>query len=63
METERPAVLHDALVRYRRHQHVDFGDAMPGALAAEQNIPVASFDHGLDYFKDILIAEPPAPTG
>lgn len=58
VETDRPALLNDALERYRRHPQVDFGDAMLGALAAEQNIPVASFDHDLDRFKDIVRFEP-----
>ncbi len=58
VETDRPAVLNDALERYRRHSQVDFGDAMLGALAAEQKISVASFDRDLDRFKDVVRFEP-----
>ena len=58
VETDRPALLNDALERYRRHPQVDFGDAMLGALAAEQNLPVASFDRDLDRFKDVVRFEP-----
>ena len=60
VETDRPMLLNDALERYRRHPQVDFGDAMLGALAAEQNIPVASFDRDLDRFKDVVRFEPSA---
>ena len=63
VETDRPALLNDALERYRRHPQVDFGDAMLGALAAEQNVPVASFDRDLDRFKDVVRFEPPSPNG
>ena len=63
VETDRPALLNNALERYRRHPQVDFGDAMLGALAAEQNIPVASFDRDLDRFKDVVRFEPPSPNG
>ncbi len=58
VETDRPALLNDALERYRRHPQVDFGDAMLGALAAEQKIPVASSDRDLDRFKDVVRFEP-----
>lgn len=58
VETDRPELLNDALARYRRHPQVDFGDAMLGALAAEQNIPVASFDRDLDRFKDVVRFKP-----
>ena len=61
VETDRPALLNDALERYRRHPQVDFGDAMLGALAAEQNIPVASFDQDIDRFKDVARFEQPRP--
>ena len=62
VETNRPALLNEALERYRRHPQVDFGDAMLGALAAAQNIPVASFDRDLDRFSDVTRFEPPTPV-
>lgn len=62
VETDRPVVLHDALERYRRHPQVDFGDAMLGALAAEQNLPVASFDRDLDRFGDVVRFSPSGPS-
>ena len=58
VETDRLAVLNDAPERYRRHPPVDFGDAVLGALAAEQNLPVASFDRDLDRLKDVVRFEP-----
>ena len=59
IDTDRPAVLTDALQRYRRHPQADFADALLAALAAEQQIPVASFDRDLDRFRDITRFQPP----
>lgn len=62
IKCERPAVLHDALDRYRRQSQVDFADALLAALAVDQQLPVASFDRDLDRFSDVTRFEPPAPT-
>ena len=43
VETDRPAVIYDALERYRQHPQVDFGDAMLEALAAGRNLTITSF--------------------
>ena len=61
IQTARPAVLHDALERYRRHPQVDFADALLGASAVDQKVPVASFDRDFDRFGDVTRFEPPAP--
>lgn len=63
IQTDRPAVLNDALDRYRRQSQVDFADALLAALAVEKQIPVASFDRDLDRFSDVTRFEPPAPSG
>ena len=60
IHTDRQAVLNDALDRYRRQSQVDFADALLAALAAEKQVPVASFDHDLDRVSDIMRYEPPA---
>ena len=62
IQCERTAVIHDALDRYRRQTQVDFADALLAALAADQHIPVASFDRDLDRFSDMTRFEPPTPT-
>ena len=59
VETGRPELLDDMLERHPQHPQVDFGDAMLGALAAEQNISIASFDRDLDRFKNVVRLEPP----
>lgn len=62
IRSERPAVLDDALDRYRRQSQVDFADALLAALAVDQQIQVASFDRDLDRFSDVTRFEPPTPT-
>ena len=62
IQTERPAVLHDALDRYRRQTQVDFADALLAALAVDKGVAVASFDRDLDRFSDVTRFEPP-PLG
>lgn len=62
IRTDRPAVLIDALERYRLQPSVDFADALLAALAAAGGIPVASFDHDLDRFSDVSRFEPSGPT-
>jgi predicted nucleic acid-binding protein len=59
IETERTAVLNDALERYR-HETVDFADAFLAALAVEKQIQVASFDRDFDRFNDVKRFEPTA---
>ena len=44
IQSERPAVLHDALERYRRQGQVDFADALLGALAAGKKVAIATFN-------------------
>lgn len=56
---EDASVLRDALKRFKSAS-VDFPDALIAALAADGNVPVASFDRDLDKFKDITRFEPPA---
>jgi predicted nucleic acid-binding protein len=65
VQTERAAVLGDALNRYRQQTQVDFADALLAALAVAKQIPVASFDRDLDRFDDVTRFEPPtsAPLG
>lgn len=63
IQSERPAVLHDALDRYRRQPQVDFADALLAALAVDKQIRVASFDRDLDRFSDVTRFEPPAMSG
>ncbi len=60
IQSERPAVLNDAMDRYRRQSQVDFADALLAALAAQRHIPVASFDRDLDRFSDVVRFEPRA---
>lgn len=62
IQTERPAVLNDALNRYRQHAHVDFADAFLAAVAVAKQIPVASFDRDLDRFDDVTRFEPLASS-
>ena len=62
IQTERSAVLHDALDRYRRQSQVDFADALLAALAVVKQIPVASFDRDLDCFSDVVRFEPSATS-
>ena len=62
IQTDRPAVIHDALDRYRRQTQVDFADALLAALAVEKHVPVASFDRDLDRFGDVTRFEPPTPA-
>jgi predicted nucleic acid-binding protein len=59
IETERTALLTDALERYR-HETVDFADAFLAALAVEKQIPVASVDRDFDRFNDVERFEPTA---
>ncbi len=61
IQSERPAVLNDALDRYRRQSQVDFADALLAALAVEKQVAVASFDRDLDRFNDVTRFEPPTP--
>jgi predicted nucleic acid-binding protein len=61
IETDRPALLTEALERYRRHSQLDFADALLAALAVEKQLPVASFDRDLDRFSDVTRIEPPLP--
>ena len=62
IQSERPAVLNDALDRYRQQSQVDFADALLAALAVEKQMSVASFDRDLDRFSDVTRFEPKAPT-
>ena len=50
-------VVRDALKRFKAIS-VDYPDAWIAAIAAEHKLPVASFDHDLDKFKDITRYEP-----
>ena len=59
IQSERPAVLNDALDRYRRQNQMDFADALLAALAVDKQMPVASFDRDLDRFSDVTRFEPP----
>ncbi|MDD2707146.1 MAG: PIN domain-containing protein [Verrucomicrobiae bacterium] len=52
-------VAEDALRRYAE-TNAEFSDAFAAALAASRRIPIASFDHDLDQFKDITRLEPAA---
>jgi predicted nucleic acid-binding protein len=47
----------DALARYKA-RNVGFPDALAAATAADESIPVASFDRDLDKFTDIQRYEP-----
>jgi predicted nucleic-acid-binding protein len=59
LRTAEPAVLVDALARYRE-KPVDFADALLAARSRADGHPVASFDRDLDRFKDITRYEPRA---
>jgi predicted nucleic acid-binding protein len=59
-QAARPAILYDALERFRRHPQVDFADALLAASAADQDIPVASFDRDFDRFADVVRFKPPS---
>ena len=61
IEADHPALLTEALERYRRHPQVDFADALLAALAVGNQVPVASFDRDLDRFGDVTRFEPPTP--
>ena len=54
---QSPAVLTDALLRYRAHT-IDFPDALVAAMAATKGIPAISFDRDLDKFNDVKRHEP-----
>ncbi len=43
-----------------RHPQVDFADALLAASAADQEIPVASFDRDFDRFGDVVRFNPPS---
>ena len=47
----------NALNRFKQHA-VDFPDALAAAVAASENMPVASFDRDFDKFTDIRRFEP-----
>ena len=51
------SIVRDALKRFKAIS-VDFPDAWIAAIAAENKLPVASFDHDIDKFKDITRFEP-----
>jgi predicted nucleic acid-binding protein len=53
------AVTLDALERFKS-QPVDFPDALVAAIAAHQDVPVASFDRDFDRFKDVKRFQPSA---
>ena len=61
IQSDRPAVLHDALDYYRRLNQVDFADALLAALAMDKRVAVASFDRDLDRISGVTRFEPPTP--
>jgi predicted nucleic-acid-binding protein len=54
VEIDSTAIHLDALDRYRKTK-VHFVDCLIAATAANENMPVASFDHGFRKFNDVRV--------
>jgi len=58
LKVPQTEVALNALDRFKA-EPVDFPDALVAALAANQGVPIASFDRDFDRFKDVQRIEPP----